>query len=109
MITHPYILSTLSNFSRLVPIRYASLRLNAHLPDLVWVKGFENLISRISRLCALNPFAISVTWGAGGSTKERSLELVDLTQTDYGVDTLMHLTCTNMEQGMVHDALQVRV
>ncbi|KAF8077711.1 methylenetetrahydrofolate reductase-domain-containing protein [Lyophyllum atratum] len=68
--------------------------------------GFENLISRISRLAALDPLAISITWGAGGSTRERSLELASLTQTEYGVDTVMHLTCTNMEQGTVNDALR---
>ncbi|RDB21461.1 Methylenetetrahydrofolate reductase 2 [Hypsizygus marmoreus] len=69
-------------------------------------QGFENLIARISRLCALNPLAISVTWGAGGSTRERSLDLAGLTQTEYGVDTLLHLTCTNMELGMVEDVLR---
>ncbi|KAF5380910.1 hypothetical protein D9615_004169 [Tricholomella constricta] len=69
-------------------------------------QGFENLIARISRLCTLNPLAISITWGAGGSTRERSLELAGLTQTEYGVDTVLHLTCTNMEQGMVNDALR---
>ncbi|KAG6833067.1 hypothetical protein H0H87_011811 [Tephrocybe sp. NHM501043] len=68
-------------------------------------QGFENLIARISRLCALNPLAISITWGAGGSTRERSLELAGLTQTEYSVDTVLHLTCTNMERGSVNDAL----
>ncbi|KAG6828583.1 hypothetical protein H0H92_007373 [Tricholoma furcatifolium] len=69
-------------------------------------QGFENLIARISRLCKLNPLAISITWGAGGSTRERSLELAGLTQTEYGVDTVMHLTCTNMERGSVDAALK---
>ncbi|KAG6906337.1 hypothetical protein DXG01_014418 [Tephrocybe rancida] len=69
-------------------------------------QGFENLIARISRLCTLNPLAISITWGAGGSTRERSLELAGLTQTEYGVDTVLHLTCTNMERGTVNDALR---
>ncbi|KAJ7112438.1 FAD-linked oxidoreductase-like protein [Mycena crocata] len=69
-------------------------------------QGFENLISRISRLSALNPLAISITWGAGGSTKERSLDLAGVTQAEYGLDTILHLTCTNMEQGMVDDALK---
>ncbi|OBZ65691.1 Methylenetetrahydrofolate reductase 2 [Grifola frondosa] len=36
--------------------------------------GFENLLSRISRLLALNPLAITVTW-VWGTTKERSLDL----------------------------------
>ncbi|KAG1858047.1 methylenetetrahydrofolate reductase-domain-containing protein [Suillus subalutaceus] len=69
-------------------------------------QGFENLIPRISRLSTLNPLAISVTWGAGGSTRERSIDLAGLTQSDYGIDTVLHLTCTNMVPGMVDDALR---
>jgi methylenetetrahydrofolate reductase (NADPH) len=70
-------------------------------------QGFENLIPRISRLSTLNPLAISVTWGAGGSTRERSIDLAGLTQSDYGIDTILHLTCTNMVPGMVDDVLRV--
>ncbi|KAF8844828.1 MTHFR-domain-containing protein [Paxillus ammoniavirescens] len=69
-------------------------------------QGFENLISRISRLSTLHPIAISVTWGAGGSTKDRSLDLAGLTQSEYGIDTILHLTCTNMLPGMVDDVLR---
>jgi methylenetetrahydrofolate reductase (NADPH) len=71
-------------------------------------QGFENLITRIDRLSTLKPIAISITWGAGGSTKDRSLDLAGLTQTVYGIDTVLHLTCTNMMKGMVDDALRVR-
>ncbi|KAF8559704.1 MTHFR-domain-containing protein [Imleria badia] len=69
-------------------------------------QGFDNLISRISRLSVLNPIAISVTWGAGGSTRDRSLDLAGFTQSEYGIDTILHLTCTNMLPGMVDDALR---
>ncbi|KAI0672842.1 methylenetetrahydrofolate reduct [Trametes maxima] len=69
-------------------------------------QGFENLVSRIARMVGLNPLAVSVTWGAGGTTKERSLDLAGLTQLEYGVDTILHLTCTNMEQGTVDAALR---
>ena len=58
-------------------------------------------------MVALDPIALSVTWGAGGSTKERSLDLAAVTQAEYGLDTILHLTCTNMEKGMVDDALKV--
>ncbi|KAH9484119.1 Methylenetetrahydrofolate reductase 2 [Psilocybe cubensis] len=67
-------------------------------------QGFENLMSRISRLSSLNPLAISVTWGAGGSTKDRSLELAGLTQ-HSDLDTILHLTCTNMEIGLIDQVL----
>ncbi|KAH9981738.1 methylenetetrahydrofolate reduct [Russula compacta] len=69
-------------------------------------QGFSNLLSRISRLADLKPLAINITWGAGGSTRDRTLELASLTQKEYGIDTVMHLTCTNMVQGLVDDALR---
>lgn len=69
-------------------------------------QGFSNLLLRISRLAGLKPLAINITWSAGGSTKEQTLELAALTQKEYGIDTVMHLTCTNMVQGSVDDALR---
>ncbi|KAI0345246.1 MTHFR-domain-containing protein [Trametopsis cervina] len=69
-------------------------------------QGFENLLARIGRLSGLNPLAVSITWGAGGSTKDRSLELAGLAQEEYGIDTIMHLTCTNMERGSIDAALK---
>ncbi len=59
-------------------------------------------------MVSLNPLAVSVTWGAGGSTKDRSLDLAGLTQLEHGIDTTLHLTCTNMVQGTVDAALRVR-
>lgn len=58
-------------------------------------------------MSTLDPIAVSVTWGAGGSTKDRTLDLAEFTQIEHGIDTLLHLTCTNMEQGLVDDALRV--
>ncbi|KAJ7074128.1 methylenetetrahydrofolate reductase-domain-containing protein [Mycena amicta] len=69
-------------------------------------QGFENLLPRIARLSSLNPLAVSITWGAGGSTKERSLDLAGITQGEYELDTILHLTCTNMVQGMIDEALK---
>ena len=71
-------------------------------------QGYENLVSRILRLATLAPMAVSITWGAGGSTKDRSLELAGMMQQEYGLETVMHLTCTNMEQGSIDQALAVR-
>ena len=56
----------------------------------------------------LNPIAVTVTWGAGGSTREGSLDLAEFVQNRHGIDTILHLTCTNMEQGLVDDVLRVR-
>ena len=70
-------------------------------------QGFANLIPRISRLNSLGPLGISITWGAGGSTQDRSLDLAGLAQSEYGIDTLLHLTCTNIVQERLDDALKV--
>ncbi|KAF9792741.1 methylenetetrahydrofolate reductase-domain-containing protein [Thelephora terrestris] len=69
-------------------------------------QGFANLLPRISRLNTLGPLGICITWGAGGSTQDRSLDLAGLTQSEYGIDTLLHLTCTNIVQERLDDALK---
>ncbi|XP_006457951.1 hypothetical protein AGABI2DRAFT_216007 [Agaricus bisporus var. bisporus H97] len=69
-------------------------------------QGFDNLAARISRLATLHPLGVSITWGAGGSTKERSLELATLTQDQCGLDTILHLTCTNAQLGSIDAILK---
>jgi methylenetetrahydrofolate reductase (NADPH) len=52
-------------------------------------------------LPALRPWPLtycSVTYGAGGSTRDKTLELVDRIQRDHGLTALMHLTCVNATQ-----------
>ena len=59
----------------------------------------------------LSPDFISVTYGAGGSTRGRTLELVSRIQEDLGVTTMAHLTCvghTRDEVAGVLDKLQSR-
>ena len=58
--------------------------------------GTFNLYSRIDRMAALEPAFIDITWGAGGSTKELTLAIAQYCQTYFGVEVLMHLSCTNM-------------
>jgi methylenetetrahydrofolate reductase (NADPH) len=54
---------------------------------------------------ALRPLFVTVTWGAGGTTSTRSLELADICQRQLGLTTCLHLTCTNMSKKIVDDAL----
>jgi hypothetical protein len=57
---------------------------------------FEHLTARIPHFAQLNPTSVSITWGAGGSPTDRSLELAYLTQQTYNIETELHLTCTNL-------------
>jgi methylenetetrahydrofolate reductase (NADPH) len=54
---------------------------------------------------ALRPLFVTVTWGAGGSTSTKSLELAEICQRQLGLTTCMHLTCTNMNRALVDEAL----
>jgi methylenetetrahydrofolate reductase (NADPH) len=44
-------------------------------------------------LKALGPAFISVTYGAGGSTRDNTLRIVNRIRTEHGVDAMPHLTC----------------
>lgn len=51
------------------------------------------------------PAFVTVTWGAGGSTASKSLDLAETCQQDLGLTTCLHLTCTNMDQEILDNAL----
>ena len=55
---------------------------------------------------ALRPLFVNVTWGAGGSTATKSLELAEICQRQLGLTTCLHLTCTNMSRALVDEALE---
>ena len=69
--------------------------------------GFSNLRDRLDRMArALRPLFVTVTWGAGGSTAQKSLELAEICQRELGLTTCLHLTCTNMSRQLVDKALE---
>ncbi|TID22755.1 methylenetetrahydrofolate reductase [Venturia nashicola] len=69
--------------------------------------GFANLQARLERMSrALRPFFVNITWGAGGSTATKSLELAELVQRQLGLTTCLHLTCTNMNKSLIDSALE---
>lgn len=69
--------------------------------------GSSNLRARLDRMSrGLRPLFVTVTWGAGGSTATKSLELAELCQRELGLTTCLHLTCTNMNKNLVDEALK---
>jgi methylenetetrahydrofolate reductase (NADPH) len=56
-------------------------------------KGRENLKRARLELAALNPEYYSVTFGAGGSTRDRTLEIVKEIQRESSIEAAPHLTC----------------
>jgi methylenetetrahydrofolate reductase (NADPH) len=69
--------------------------------------GFSNLRDRLDRMArALRPLFVNVTWGAGGSTANKSLELAEICQRELNLTTCLHLTCTNMSRKVINGALE---
>jgi methylenetetrahydrofolate reductase (NADPH) len=55
-------------------------------------KGEENLFSEIAVIKRLNPAFCSVTYGAGGSTREKTVSLVESIHRQCGLEVMCHLT-----------------
>lgn len=56
-------------------------------------QGYANLISTIAELCELKPDFISCTYGAGGGSREKTLDIVEHIQKTHSIAALAHLTC----------------
>src|SRR5690606_28893880 len=56
-------------------------------------QGVESLYAAVQALKPCRPSFVSVTYGAGGSTRDRTLELVTRIKRELGVETMAHLTC----------------
>jgi methylenetetrahydrofolate reductase (NADPH) len=55
--------------------------------------GFASLARTIEELKLLDPGFVSVTWGAGGSTRRKTAELVLEIQNEIGIHAMAHLSC----------------
>ena len=56
-------------------------------------EGWTNLRQTLEELSGLEPGFVSVTYGAGGSTRDRTLQLVTEIKATTGIEAMAHLTC----------------
>src|ERR1700704_4752703 len=66
----------------------------------------EVLFDRMQELRALGPSFISVTYGAGGSTRRNTIDLVCRMQEELGIVAVAHLTCVGHSQAELREVLQ---
>lgn len=59
----------------------------------------------IPALCQLKPDFCSVTYGAGGGTREKTLGIVARIQNDHHLTTMAHLTCVNATAQQTREVL----
>jgi methylenetetrahydrofolate reductase (NADPH) len=55
--------------------------------------GERNLYAALAELRTLEPSFVSVTYGAGGSTREKTIEIVKRIREEYGLEAMAHFTC----------------
>ena len=68
-------------------------------------EGFDNLFANIKDLVPLKPSYVSVTYGAGGSTRDRTCDLVMRIRKETDLTVVSHLTCVGSSQEEVESIL----
>ncbi len=66
-------------------------------------KAEQSLWQALKRLEPMAPNFVSVTYGAGGSTRERTHATIRRIQTESGLTPAAHLTCVGADRGEVDD------
>jgi methylenetetrahydrofolate reductase (NADPH) len=67
--------------------------------------GYRSLFTTIAELKKLDPTYVSVTWGAGGSTRQRTIELVSQIQREIGITAMAHVTCVGATRHDLQETL----
>jgi methylenetetrahydrofolate reductase (NADPH) len=82
--------------------------------------GVDRLFETVARLKAFDPAYVSVTYGAGGSTRRLTVDLVRRIKREVGLEAMAHLTCVGasrveiesvldqLREGGIHNVLALR-
>jgi len=70
----------------------------------------EEAVAQLERTIAdlrpLEPSFVSVTYGAGGSTREKTIDIVSRIRRDTGIEAMAHLTCAGSTRDELASVLQ---
>lgn len=67
--------------------------------------GVESLFATITSLQPLEPTFVSVTYGAGGSTRRKTVEITRRIKHETGIEAMAHLTCVGHSREELADLL----
>lgn len=67
--------------------------------------GYDRLLETISNLKPCNPTYVSVTYGAGGSTRSKTIEIVGRIKNQIGLESMAHLTCVGSTKEEIKSVL----
>ena len=66
-----------------------------------YIKSVSKLFEELKKINRYKPSLISVTYGAGGSTREKTFDLVLKIKNDFGIVTMPHFTCVNFNKTQI--------
>jgi methylenetetrahydrofolate reductase (NADPH) len=67
--------------------------------------GERNLQTALRELRPLEPSYVSVTYGAGGSTRDRTIEIVKAIKDEHGLEAMAHLSCVGTTREELREIL----
>jgi methylenetetrahydrofolate reductase (NADPH) len=67
--------------------------------------GLRNLFNAVGELRSLRPDFVSVTYGAGGSTRHKTIEIVSRIKEEYGIEAMAHFTCVGSTVDQLRETL----
>lgn len=68
--------------------------------------GWSTLYGTLSEVSKQGPDFVSVTYGAGGSTRLKTVDLVGRIQGELGVEAMAHLTCVGHSKAEIRSLLE---
>jgi methylenetetrahydrofolate reductase (NADPH) len=68
-------------------------------------EGLSNLFDAVGELRSLRPDYVSVTYGAGGSTAHKTIEIVSRIKEEFGMEAMPHFTCVGSTVDELRDTL----
>lgn len=66
----------------------------------------DTVLNTIDALSDLKPAFISVTYGAGGSSKSHTVKIADIIKNKYNIEALAHLTCIGSSRADIDCVLE---
>jgi methylenetetrahydrofolate reductase (NADPH) len=68
-------------------------------------EGEQNLFNALQELHRLEPAFVSVTYGAMGTTRTKTIEIVQRIQQEFGLDAMAHFTCVGATTDELREVL----
>jgi len=65
----------------------------------------DTLYETIKELKVLNPDFVSVTYGAGGGTRDKTVEISSKIKNEFNIEVMAHFTCINSDKDFISKVL----